>query len=69
MLNLDTVRPGQTIALDYARRTNSGLSSRIGEVVEIRPTYIRIKEAISPTEHQYRCFSRSAILNASVLLD
>lgn len=69
MLNLDTIRPGQTITLDYARRTKSGLSSRIGEVVEIRPTYVRIKEAISPTEHQFRCFTRSAILNASVLID
>lgn len=65
-MNFRNLQVGQTIAFDYARRTKSGLSSRIGEVVKVGDTYVDIEETISPTEKQYRRFSMHAIVNALV---
>jgi len=62
-----TVKPGQTIAFTYARRTKSGHAGRIGTVesVNLHANTVTICESVNGQE-QYRQFHASAMLGVVV---
>jgi hypothetical protein len=61
-----TFTPNQTVVFEYKRRTESGLTYRIGEVIEDRPNHVLIRETVTPGHDQYRLFHKSAMTNVLV---
>lgn len=61
------VKPGQTIAFTYARRTKSGHAGRIGTVesVNVNANTVTIRETVNDQE-QYRQFNANAMMGVVV---
>lgn len=55
---------GRTIAFEYARPTESGLSGRIGEIekLDVANGTVTIREKVG-TGHQFRAFKADAMRN------